>query len=43
MKKTLEQNGFKPIAVQDECFVGTENGKEAIVVLVRTEGRNEKL
>ncbi len=37
MKKSLEEQGYKIVAVQDECFVGTENSKEAIVVLVRYE------
>ena len=40
--KTLEEKGFKPVAVNNSCFIGTENSKDAIVVLVRYEKKGKK-
>lgn len=40
--KTLEEKGFKPVAVNDNCFIGTENGKEAMVVMIRYEKQGKK-
>lgn len=42
MTKALKERGYKPVAVQDDCFMGTENGKETIVVLVRYEKQGKK-
>jgi hypothetical protein len=42
MKKTLEEKGFKVVAVQDECFIGSENSKKAIIVLVRYEKQGKR-
>lgn len=41
-QKTLEEKGFKPVAVNDSCFIGTENGKEAVVVMVRYEKQGKR-
>jgi hypothetical protein len=41
-KKTPEEQGYKMAAIQDGCFIGTENDKDAIVVLARYEKQGKK-
>lgn len=41
-QKTLEEQGYQMTAIQDECFIGTEKSKEAIVVLIKYEKQGKK-
>ena len=43
--KTLEEKGYRAIAVRDECFFGSENSKDAVIVIIRyaKEGKKNML